>query len=161
MRRLGQVPGVPAAALAPGLDDPDPLVRGCTVQALLHLDPDDVGARLLGTSGDWNAERTLLAGELAGRVRALPLRTALAERACAAAAAERDALGRAQAASACVRVLGPDRAADFIRDPDWTVRARVAGALTELPPTTERQDALAKLAEDPHPTVRGLVARAG
>jgi hypothetical protein len=161
VRQLGQAPGATAAALVAGLDDPDPLVRGCTVHALLHLNPDDVGARLLESDGRWSAERTLLAGELAGRAAALPLRQELAERACAAAAGERDALLRAQAAAACVRVAGAARAAAFVDDPDWTVRARVGAALAALPPTQDRQDALARLATDPHPTVRGLAARAG
>jgi hypothetical protein len=161
VRQLGQSPGVSAAALVAGLDDPDPLVRGCTVHALLHLNPDDVGARLLETNGRWSAERTLLACEAAGRAGASPLRTLLAERVCAAAGDEADALLRAHAAAACVRVLGAGRAAAFVADPDWTVRARLAGALAALPPSPEGQAALERLAADAHPTVRGLAAHAG
>jgi hypothetical protein len=161
VRQLGQAPGATAAVLAAGLDDPDPLVRGCTVHALLHLNPDDVGARLLESNGRWSAERTLLAGEIAGRAAAWPLRQALVERVCAAAAGERDALLRAQAAAACVRTAGAARAAAFVDDADWTVRARVGAVLAALPPSQDRQDALARLASDPHPTVRGLAARAG
>ena len=161
MRQLGQSPGVSAAALAAGLDDPDPLVRGCTVHALLHLDPDDVGARLLETSGRWSAERTLLACEVAGRAGGSPLRTLLAERVCAAARDETDAPLRAHAAAACVRTLGAGRAAALVADPTWVVRARLAGALAALPPTPERQAALERLAADTHPTVRGLAANAG
>jgi hypothetical protein len=161
VRQLGQSPGVSAAALVAGLDDPDPLVRGCAVHALLHLNPDDVGARLLETKGRWSAERTLLACEAAGRAGASPLRTLLAERVCAAAEDETDALLRAHAAAACVRVLGAGRAAAFVADPDWTVRARLAGALAALPPSPEGQAALERLAADAHPTVRGLAAHAG
>jgi len=161
VRQLGQSPGVSAAALVAGLDDPDPLVRGCTVHALLHLNPDDVGARLLETDGRWSAERMLLAGEVAGRAGALPLRTHLAERVCAAAGDETDPSLRAHAAAACVRVLGAGRAEAFVADPDWVVRARLAAALAALPPSPERQAALERLAADTHPTVRGLAAHAG
>jgi hypothetical protein len=161
VRRLGQSPGASAAALAAGLDDPDPLVRGCAVQALLHLNPDDVGARLLETNGRWSAERTLLACEVSGRMGASPLRTLLAERICAAAGDDADALLRAHAAASCVRVLGAGKAAAFTADPNWTVRARLAGALATLPPTPERQAALRRLAADSHPTVRALAVHAG
>lgn len=161
MRLLGQVPGISAAALTTGLDDPDPLVRGSAVHALLHLDPDDVGARLLETNGRWSAERTLLACEVAGRAEASRLRPRLAERACVAARDEADARLRAHAAAACVRVLGAGRAAAFVADPEWLVRARLAGALAALPPTPERQAALERLAADTHPTVRGLAVNAG
>lgn len=161
MRQLGQSPGASAADLAAGLDDPDPLVRGCTVHALLHLNPDDVGARLLETTGRWSAERTLLAGEVARRAGDSSLRSLLAERLCAEAGVEADAPRRAQAAAACVHVLGAGRAGAFVNDPDWAVRARVAGALAALPPTPERQAALERLAADPHPTVRGLANHAG
>ena len=131
------------------------------MHALLHLDPDDVGARLLENTGRGSAERTLLACEVAGRGTDQRVRALLAERACAAARDEGDALLRAQAVAACVRVEGAGRAAAFAADPDWVVRARLAGALVALPPTPERQAALERLVADAHPTVRGLAANAG
>lgn len=151
-----------AAKLERGLDDPDPLVRGCAVHGLLHLDPNDVGAMLLGTMGRGSAERALLTSIVARSATEPGLRERLVERACEIARGTPDAGIRGHAAAACAIGSAP-AAADFARDPSWIVRARLVEALRSGDgrlEAAEREALIERLGEDPHPTVRRLARAA-
>ncbi len=166
MRQLGTQAGVDDAALAArlelGLEDPDPLVRGCAVHGLLHLHPDDVGAMLLARPGAESAERAVLTSLVARRAEDPLLQMHLVEQSCAAARGTADPGTRAHAAGSCA--IGSLAAAEeFSRDPSWIVRARVVEALFsgDGPLTADQREALiGRFGDDPHPTVRRLVRAA-
>lgn len=75
---------------------------------------------------------------------------------CGWARTERDPAFRSRAAAACAREHVTDAALlqSLARDPDWRVRARVAGVLASHSREAGAAAVLQLLARDPHPTVR-------
>lgn len=172
VRALGDVSPVALEALIQALDDPDALVRGSAVIALIDEDPE----RVLAALQDHRQEREssalgrspypgprILEYELIARAsmsqRLDSTRTSL----CAAALAEPDALVRSRAFASCVRAGVPDAQwlESATRDPAWAARARLAEALSSLAAFDPAAlEALRRLADDDHTTVRLAARRA-
>ena len=162
--------------LIPALEDPDALVRGSAVIALLREDPEHVLAVLAARRKERESTAPgdtpypgprILEYQLIARASMTP---SIRERfeptdhpICAAALAEPNAFVRSRAMSACVRVGTPDREwlKTAIRDTSWVARTRLADALSSQAGTDPASaEALRLLADDQHETVRQAARRA-
>ncbi len=172
VRALGEESPVALEPLIAALDDPDALVRGSAVIALLEEEPELVlggleAARKMRESRSPGPNPhpgpRILEYELIARASMNQRLASMNHDPCTAALLEPDALVRSRAVAACVRVGSPDAGwlAMATGDTSWSVRARLATALS-TPAKTDRlaAEALNRLGEDQHMTVRRAARRA-
>jgi len=142
--------------LVEGLEDPEPLVRGISVVSLMNVPPERVLA-LLEDSADGAAsdERRLLEIETLRRADVDPPR-AYEGALCRWSQSLSTPEIRARAASGCFERGGATAAMvdSLASDPEWSVRARLALALSRSSSDPLAAATLRLLHEDPHPTVR-------
>lgn len=163
----GDAPG-DVQRLVASLEDSDPLVRGTAAAVLMRrADASAVRTELEKHRGTVRAdeahppERKLLEYDLVRRAGSSTRAGANGARICDAALREPSPLERSRAAAICVASGSPG--ADWLAlaagDPHWAVRTRVAAELVRRTHDDLDRVALARLADDPHPTVRAAARR--